>query len=163
MQTVIIYFQACIRILCKNHLKEDTRCICIKPKAHAIALSKEIYDLYPTSSHLYLYRHPAEYVRSLISVYKSLLHPVARSLMINLAFDIDMTDFIMRQYVDTGNRYQSIYEAKMEESLKHINLKNREKRFAALFCGNLLALLQLTKEEKIPFLIVSYHELKVSM
>ena len=83
--------------------------------------------------------------------------------MINLAFDIDMTDFIMRQYVDTGNRYQSIYEAKMEESLKHINLKNREKRFAALFCGNLLALLQLTKEEKIPFLIVSYHELKVSI
>ena len=83
-------------------------------------------------------------------------------IIFHLAFDIDMTDFIMRQYVDTGNRYQSIYEAKMEESLKRINLKNRVKRFAALFCGNLLALLQLTKEEHIPFLIVSYHELKVS-
>ena len=124
-------------------------------------MTKEIYDLYPTSSHLYLYRHPAEYVRSLISVYKSLLHPVVRSLLIHLSFDIDINDFILRQYVDTGNRYQSVYEAKMVDSLKHIDLKNRVKRFAALFCGNLLAMLQLSKEEHIPILIVSYHELKV--
>jgi hypothetical protein len=117
--------------------------------------------LYPNSSHLYMYRHPAEYVRSLISVYKSLLHPVARGLLIVMSFDIDMTDFIMRQYANTGNRYQSIYEGKMTEALKHINLKNRVKRFTALYCGNLLAMLQLTKEEAIPIQVVSYHELKV--
>ena len=28
--------QACIRLLCKNHRGEDIRCICVKPKAHAI-------------------------------------------------------------------------------------------------------------------------------
>lgn len=155
-------FQACIRLLTKNHSSGDTKCICIKPKAHAIALTKEIYELYPDSSHLYLYRHPAEYVTSLISVYKSLLHPVARGLMIHLSFDIDMTDFIMRQYANSGTKYQSVYEAKMVEALKHINLKNRVKRFTALYCGNLLAMLQLYKEENIPISVVSYHELSVS-
>ena len=28
--------QACIRLLCKNHRGQDIKCICIKPKAHAI-------------------------------------------------------------------------------------------------------------------------------
>ena len=155
-------FQACIRLLCKNYLTEDTKCICIKPKAHAIALTKEIYDLYPNSSHLYLYRHPAEYVRSLISVYKSLLHPVARSLALHLSFEFDMKEFIERHFADSGDRYRSVYEAKMVDAMKNINLANRVKRFAALFCGNLLAMLQLYKEEKIPMLVISYHELKVS-
>ena len=148
-------------MLCKNHKSEDIKCICIKPKAHAIGLSREIHQLYPNSSFLYLYRHPAEYVRSLITVYKSLLHPIARGLMLYVAFDYGMSDFIMRQFSDSGNRYQSIYEAKMADSLKHINTKNYVKRFSALFCGNMLAMLQLTKEEHIPMLVVSYHELKV--
>ena len=113
-------------------------------------MAKLIYDLYPTSSHLYLYRHPAEYVRSLITVYKSLLHPLARSLMLYLAFDFSMYDFIMRQFLDTEQRYSSIYEAKMVDSLQHINLRKYVKRFAALFSGNLLAMLQLQKEENIP-------------
>ena len=148
-------------MLCKNHRDENTKCICIKPKAHAIGLSKEIYNLYPGSTHLYLYRHPAEYVKSLITVYKSLLHPIARSLILYMAFDYGMTDFILRQFADSGNRYQSIYEAKMVDSLKNINTKKYVKRFAALFCGNMLAMLQLAKEEHIPMLVVSYHELKV--
>ena len=126
------------------------------------AVAKLIYDLYPTSSHLYLYRHPAEYVRSLITVYKSLLHPLARSLMLYLAFDFSMYDFIMRQFLDTEQRYSSIYEAKMVDSLQHINLRRYVKRFAALFSGNLLAMLQLQKEENIPMCMISYHELKVS-
>ena len=125
-------------------------------------MAKLIYDLYPTSSHLYLYRHPAEYVRSLITVYKSLLHPLARSLMLYLAFDFSMYDFIMRQFLDTEQRYSSIYEAKMVDSLQHINLRRYVKRFAALFSGNLLAMLQLQKEENIPMCMISYHELKVS-
>ena len=37
------------------------------------------------------------------------------------------------------------------------------KKFAALFCGNMLAMLQMVKEENVPLLIVSYHELKVSI
>ena len=126
-------------------------------------MAKLIYDLYPTSSHLYLYRHPAEYVRSLITVYKSLLHPLARSLMLYLAFDFSMYDFIMRQFLDTEQRYSSIYEAKMVDSLQHINLRKYVKRFAALFSGNLLAMLQLQKEENIPMCMISYHELKVSI
>ena len=126
-------------------------------------MAKLIYDLYPTSSHLYLYRHPAEYVRSLITVYKSLLHPLARSLMLYLAFDFSMYDFIMRQFLDTEQRYSSIYEAKMVDSLQHINLRKYVKRFTALFSGNLLAMLQLQKEENIPMCMISYHELKVSI
>lgn len=149
-------------MLCKNHNGPDIKCICIKPKAHAIGLSKEIYELYPQSSHLYLYRHPAEYVRSLITVFKSLLHPVARSLMLHLAFRYDMSDFIMRQFADTRGNYQSIYEAKMIDSLRHINTSNYVNRFSALLCGNFLAMLQLSKEEGIPFLVVSYHQLKVN-
>ena len=78
-----------------------------------------------------------------------------------MAFDLDMSEFILRQFADPGNRYQSIYEAKMTESLQYINTKKYVKRFAALFCGNMLAMLQLAKEEHIPLLIVSYHELKV--
>ena len=153
--------QACIRMLCKDHRGDDIKCICIKPKAHAIGLTKEIYSLYPNSSHLYMYRHPAEYVRSLITVFKSLLHPVARSLMLYLAFQYDMGDFIMRQFAKTWGQYSSIYEAKMSESLRYINTRIYVKRFSALFCGNILSLLQLAKEEHIPFLLVSYHELKV--
>lgn len=154
-------FQACIRLLCKNHKGEDTKCICIKPKAHAIGLSKDIYTLFPSSVHLYLYRHPAEYVMSVITVFKSLLHPVARSLLVTLSFAYDMPDFIMRQFADSGDQYQSIYQAKMLDSLRHINTNVYVKRFSALFCGNLLAMLQLTKEERIPILVISFHELKV--
>ncbi len=153
--------QACIRLLCKNHRSEETKCICIKPKAHAIGLTKEIYDLYPDSSHLFLYRHPAEYVRSLISVYKSLLHPVARGLLMTFSFSFDMTEFIMRQFADPQGSYHSVYESKMADAIRSINLENRVKRFTALFCGNVLSMLQLAKEEKIPMLVVSYHELKV--
>ena len=62
-----------------------------------------------------------------------------------MAFDLDMSEFILRQFADPGNRYQSIYEAKMTESLQYINTKKYVKRFAALFCGNMLAMLQLAK------------------
>ena len=73
-----------------------------------------------------------------------------------------MKEFIERHFADSGDRYRSVYEAKMVDAMKNINLANRVKRFAALFCGNLLAMLQLYKEEKIPMLVISYHELKVS-
>ena len=82
--------------------------------------------------------------------------------MLYMTFDFSMYDFIMRQFVDTENRYPSIYEAKMVESLRYINLRKYVKRFAALFCANMLAMLQLQKEEHIPMCMISYHELKVS-
>jgi len=40
--------------------------------------------------HLYMYRHPEEYVRSLRTVYRSLLHPVARSLLLYISFGMGM-------------------------------------------------------------------------
>lgn len=152
--------RGCVRLLCKDNRGHDTKCVLIKPKAHAIALTKDLAALYPNASHLYMYRHPAEYVRSLISVYKSLLHPLARSLLLYLSFAFDIKEFIMRQFAGTKQQYRSIYEARMEDALTRINLRSRVKRFTALFCGNLLAFLQLAKEENIPFLMVSYHELK---
>ena len=95
-------------------------------------------------------------------MYKSLLHPIARSMILDRAWpNHRMSDFILRQFADPGNQYQSIYEAKMTESLQYINLRKYVKKFAALYCGNMLAMLQLAKEEHVPLLVISYHQLKV--
>jgi hypothetical protein len=64
--------------------------VLIKPKAHGIAIAKELAELYPNMKHLYMYRHPEEYVRSLRTVYRSLLHPVARSLLLYISFGMGM-------------------------------------------------------------------------
>jgi hypothetical protein len=60
--------------------------VLIKPKAHGISIAKELSELYPDMKHLYMYRHPEEYVRSLRTVYRSLLHPVARCIYCLLGF-----------------------------------------------------------------------------
>lgn len=132
----------------------------IKPKAHGIAIAKDLSEIYPEMKHLYMYRHPEEYVRSLRTVYRSLLHPVARSLLLYISFGMGMKEFIMRQFPREKGSSPSKYELTLLDAIKGLNLHNYVIRFAALFCGNLLKMMQLAKEDNINFFIVSYHELK---
>ena len=71
-----------------------------------------------------------------------------------------MAEFIMRQFPREKGSSPSKYELTLQNSIKGLNLHNYVIRFAALFCGNLLKMMQLAKEEKINFMVVSYHELK---
>ena len=93
-------------------------------------------------------------------MYRSLLHPVARSLLLYISFGMGMAEFIMRQFPREKGSSPSKYELTLQSSIKGLNLHNYVIRFAALFCGNLLKMMQLAKEENINFMVVSYHELK---
>jgi len=71
-----------------------------------------------------------------------------------------MKEFIMRQFPREKGSSPSKYELTLLDAIKGLNLHNYVIRFAALFCGNLLKMMQLAKEDNINFFIVSYHELK---
>ena len=159
----LVLIRSSIRLLCKSARIDANGVpptVLIKPKAHGIAIAKELAELYPDMKHMYMYRHPEEYVRSLRTVYRSLLHPVARSLLLYISFGMGMEEFIMRQFPREKGTTASKYELTLSDSIKNLNLHNYVIRFAALFAGNVLKMLQLAKEENIDFLIVSYHELK---
>ena len=60
-------------------------------------MSGDLAELFPQTKHLYMFRTPAEYVRSMRSVFKSLLHPVVRHLLIFLSVEMGMAEFILQQ------------------------------------------------------------------
>ena len=97
-----ILIKCCITMLYQaaTRTKPDVDCVLIKPKAHAIRLAWDLTRLYPKQiKHLYMMRHPVEYVRSMTSVFRSLLHPVVQHLMIYLSVDVgSMKEFIFRQF-----------------------------------------------------------------
>lgn len=88
------YLKSVVEILCysaKRRLKSVNvvgSCnVVIKPKAHAVGITSELADIFKANmSHIYLYRHPAEYVTSLKAVFNSLLHPVIHTTLIRLSF-----------------------------------------------------------------------------
>ncbi len=88
-----------------NSIKYSARVLQIKPKAHGIAVAKELSELYPDMKHLYMYRDPKEYVRSLCTVYRSLMHPIVRSLLLYMSFGMGMQvlfyNFALACYVMT--------------------------------------------------------------
>ena len=59
--------RACVDVLCASAKREKqrdevrVRYVVIKPKAHAIALTTELTEIYPGIMHLYLFRHPVQY------------------------------------------------------------------------------------------------------
>ena len=102
-----VLIKCCITLLYQAaaRSKPDIDCLLIKPKAHAIRLASDLTRLYPKQiKHLYMMRHPVEYVRSMTSVFRSLLHPVVQHLMIYLSVDVSsMKEFIFRQFGDKVN------------------------------------------------------------
>jgi hypothetical protein len=45
--------------------------------------------------HLYLYRHPVEYLRSILTIYNSLLHPLLQEIVMRLSIKMNMEGFLM--------------------------------------------------------------------
>ena len=162
-----LLLRACIRLLFKsasqskgNKKPNEIDCLVIKPKAHGIFIAQDLNYLYPKMKHLYMYRHPAEYVRSVRSVYNSLLHPIVRHLMIFSAFNMDMNGFIMRQFGQKCDNQESAYVRKMTNALDQLDtMGNLEQRFSALFCGNILSFMKILTEVNNNIQVVSYHEL----
>ena len=64
-------------------------------QAHAIGLTSELCELYPKIRHLYLYRHPIEYLRSITSIYNTLLHPILQELVMKLSLKMNWEGFLM--------------------------------------------------------------------
>ena len=57
----LVLIRSCIRLLCKSARIDKNGVpptVLIKPKAHGIAIAKELSELYPEMKHLYMYRHP---------------------------------------------------------------------------------------------------------
>ena len=71
------------------------KCNCIHFQAHAIGLTSELCELYPSIRHLYLYRHPTEYLRSITSIYNTLLHPILQELVMKLSLKMNWEGFLM--------------------------------------------------------------------
>ena len=167
-----LLLRSCIRLLFKsaNQSVQNKRsnkvidCFLIKPKAHGILVAQELNGIYPNIKHLWMYRHPAEYVRSVRSVFKSLLHPVVHHMMMYMAFKMEMKDFILRQMPQYDKDEElDIYTRRITNALEKLDVDHDlEQRFAALFCCNLISLMRMAAEEGIDFHVVSYHELKVS-
>ena len=97
------YLKSVVEILClsaKKRLKKDFGClscnVVIKPKAHAVGITSELASIFKANmTHIYLYRHPAEYVTSLKAVFNSLLHPVIHTTLIRLSFRYAYTQLCM--------------------------------------------------------------------
>ena len=121
--------------------------VVIKPKAHAIALTRELAELYPDMKHIYLYRHPAPYVRSVQSVFNSLLHPVVQTAMMRLSIKNDMQGFVMTHFPDEGSkRARHIIDV-----MSRIDMDKNAFRFACLFVGNVLSAQEQREKDGIVF------------
>ena len=174
--------QSCIRLLfhsarqsVKVNTFEEVKNFLIKPKAHGISIANDLFHLYPNIRHLYMYRHPAEYVRSIRSLYKSLFPKVVYHLLsftsfykwlTNDAFSMNMKEFVVR-HIDpraskTDEENNSFKPILMDLLEKYDVEEERHlvQRFAAMFCANILGMFDILSKGNISIHIVSYHELK---
>ena len=173
-----ILLQTCIRFLflSAKESKEDSEVIenfLIKPKAHGVSIAKDLCRLYPNMKHLYMYRHPAEYVRSIRSLYHSLLPqfvykllsiPIVYDFLTSDSFGMNMKEFVLR-HIDPRckTNENNKYRLKMIGALKRFNVESEqhlEERFGSMYCANLLSILDIVSDGYSKIEIVSYHELK---
>lgn len=134
--------------------------VLIKPKAHGIALTHEIAQAFPKMKHLYLYRNPTEYYKSLKTVYRALLHPVVDILMMKLSIKMEQDDFILSQFA-MGNRSEKNEQLQlMKDTLKTYSSKQKTVLLIGLYVANLLSVKHQAKEFGIDFKVISFQELK---
>ncbi len=150
--------EACIvALVASSNAGGETKTnIVIKPKAHAIAVTTEIDEIFRGRvKHLYLYRHPAQYVTSVTTVFNSLLHPVVRSAVVRFSIKMGMENFLMTHFPDRSSRRAQSMRSLMDK----VDLTKNSYRFAALFCANILSLVEHCETGGLDFKFVSYHEL----
>ena len=151
--------KASINILCMSATRrpgyENTTCVIIKPKAHAIAIPWELGEIFPDMKQIYMFRHPVDYVNSLQTVFISLLHPIARSKLIQRSVGYDMAGFILTHFDDTENDPYNI----AKKIVTHFDLDHYPYRFACLYVANMLGIRYQRTEKHVDFKVVSYHEL----
>ena len=163
-----LLLQSCISLLFKsasqskiNKDPSEIDSLVIKPKAHGIYVARDLNALYPNIKNLFMYRHPVEYVKSVRSVYFSLLHPIVRHVMVYAAFDLNMYEFIMRQFGQRFEDPKNAYSKMLATAIKDLDVDhNLEERFAALYCGNMLSIMSMASSGINKVHVVSYHELK---
>ena len=177
-QQRFILLQTCIRFLfvAAKESKQDSNGIenfLIKPKAHGISIAKDLCRLYPAMKHLYMYRHPAEYVRSIRSLYRSLLPafiykllsiPIVYHFLTSDSFGMNMKEFVLR-HIEPRCKKDEInkYRLKILSGLKMFNVESEqhlEERFGMIYCANLLSALDIASAGYSKTEVVSYHELK---
>ena len=172
-----ILLEACIRFLFRSAKQSKATNVIenflIKPKAHGVSIAKELCNLYPNINHLYMYRHPAEYVRSIRSLYHSLFPAFVYKLLsiptfykwiTSDSFGMNMKEFVLRHIDprckdDEGN----LYRLKIKGALDKFDVEEErhlEQRFAAMYCANLLSILDIVSDGHGIIHVVSYHELK---
>ena len=139
---------------------ETIDCLILKSKAHAIGIAASVTECFPKTKHLYMYRHPIEYVKSVRSVVRSLLHPLIQQMPLALNFGSDFRSFCNKQFITIEDvnwtKVQAMFDA--IEGLDYLDARN----FAGLFCSNIAVVKQMSCLKNINFLAVSYHDLQDS-
>jgi len=130
--------------------------VVIKPKAHAIAITAELDSMFPGGvRHLYLYRHPEEYVKSVVTVFNSLMHPVVREAVVRFSIKMDMKGFVNTHFLDPATPRATRVRNLMEK----LDMRKNSVRFATLFCANIMSVAEHLEVNRLDFKFVSYHEL----
>ena len=173
-----ILLQTCIRFLLNaaKDSKEDSKEIenfLIKPKAHGISIGNDLCQLYPNMKHLYMYRHPAEYVRSIRSLYHSLLPkfvykllsiPIVYNLMTSDSLGMNMREYMLRHIEPRCQKNENNnFRMKILSALEIFNVESEHhlvERFGVMYCANLLSIQDIATKGYSKIEVVSYHELK---
>ncbi|TRY75435.1 hypothetical protein TCAL_09502 [Tigriopus californicus] len=134
--------------------------VLIKPKAHGIALTPELAQAFPSMKHLYLYRHPIEYYKSLKAVYRALLHPLVDILMMKLSIKMEQDEFILSQFPFANRSDTNEHLQLMKGALNAYSSKQKTVLLIGLYVANLLSIKHQAKELGIDFKVISFQELK---
>ena len=55
---------------------------------HAAGIAADFARVFPQTKHMYMYRHPCDYLRSVRSVFYSVFHPVFRTLALMISYQV---------------------------------------------------------------------------
>ncbi len=152
--------KACIlALICSSNAEEDGEKktnIVIKPKAHAMAITTELDEIFKgRMRHLFLYRHPAQYVTSVSTVFNSLMHPVVRTAVMRFSIRMNMEAFVLTHFPDHTTRRARALASLMEK----VDMTKSTYRFACMFCANVMSMVEHREKSGLDFKLLSYHEL----
>ena len=142
---------------------ENIDCMIVKSVGHAAGIAADFARTFPRVRHMYMYRHPAEYLRSVRSVFFSVFHPFFRSLALMLSYqENNIESFAGRQFpVMSKEAMQANVHWHKSRRMFQVLDNTYESIFSGLFASNLMTIKYLMEVHHIDFLPVSYHDLKV--
>lgn len=141
---------------------ETVDCMIVKSVGHAAGIAADFARCFPSAKHMYMYRHPTEYLRSVRSVFFSVFHPFFRSLALMLSYQENSIESFAGRQFPVMSKEATQANAHWQKSMKMFKALDNtyESIFSGLFASNLMTIKYLMEVHCIDFLPVSYHDLK---